>query len=316
MLPESRMGRWATLLLGAVCALTACHTGLENRRPIAAFDAAPLTGTAPLTVAFDASASRDPDGIVLTYGWDLGDGSVQDSVRFEHTFEAPGDFVVRLHVNDEWGAHHAVTRTIQVTPIPATISGAIEVVLEPRVTANEAQGSAPVIPGEWIVQFAAEPSALASGDAWLHDGRVFTVVRPLGLPGALLLRTEPTDAAETAALAAALSTRADVAFAEPNHRVEAFRIPNDPRYLQQWSLPAIGLPHAWEVTTGSPQTVVAVVDTGILHDRRDEARTHPARRGRVLPGFDFIADARVADDGGGRDDDPVDPRAGGGGQST
>ena len=316
MLLESRMGRSAALLLGIAVALTACLGEPANRRPIAAFDAVPLSGTAPLMVTFDASASRDPDGVVLAYDWDLGDGTLRSDAQFVHVFDDPGLFVVRLLVSDEWGAHHAMERTIEVVPTPATISGALDVHLQPEVAAAGGFGAAPVIPGEWIVQFTPGTVTLASSGAWLHQGRTFTALRRLGLPDTLLMRTEPTDAAETAVLTASLNDRADVVFAEPNHRVEAFEVPNDPRYPQQWSLPAIGLPHAWAVTTGSPQTVVAVVDTGILHDPDDDARTHPDLRGRVLPGFDFIVDPVVANDGDGRDDDPFDAGDGAGWQAS
>ena len=48
-----------------------------------------------------------------------------------------------------------------------------------------------------------------------------------------------------------------------------------------------------DVTTGSPNVVVAVVDTGY--------RPHADLAGRVLPGYDFISDPFIANDGDGRD---------------
>src|SRR3972149_962530 len=48
---------------------------------------------------------------------------------------------------------------------------------------------------------------------------------------------------------------------EPASRAET--IPNDPLYPQQWALPKIRAPQAWDVTTGSRAVKVAIVSTGI-----------------------------------------------------
>jgi subtilisin family serine protease len=40
-------------------------------------------------------------------------------------------------------------------------------------------------------------------------------------------------------------------------------IPNDPRYGEQWHLPKIGAPAAWDIAAGSSNVLVAVIDTGI-----------------------------------------------------
>ena len=39
--------------------------------------------------------------------------------------------------------------------------------------------------------------------------------------------------------------------------------PNDPLYAQQWSLPKVNAPQAWDVASGSPDVVVAVIDSGV-----------------------------------------------------
>lgn len=111
---------------------------------------------------------------------------------------------------------------------------------------------------------------------------------------------------------------AAVEYAVPDRRKYRAAVPNDPLYgpgqiTQQWWLTppsatlvsAIDAEHAWDVTTGSTRIVVAVVDNGVLFDHPDLGRF--AQGGKLLPGYDMISDASVANDGDGRDPDPSDP---------
>lgn len=55
---------------------------------------------------------------------------------------------------------------------------------------------------------------------------------------------------------------------------------------------SIDVEPAWDITTGSPSFIVAVLDTGI-------SMTHPEFSGRILPGYDFVNnDADAQDDEG------------------
>lgn len=74
--------------------------------PVAAFMVTPASGPAPLTVSVDGSASLDPDGAVLNYSWDWGDGSTASSgVTTSHTY-APdllGQISITLTVTAQSG---------------------------------------------------------------------------------------------------------------------------------------------------------------------------------------------------------------------
>jgi len=61
----------------------------------------------------------------------------------------------------------------------------------------------------------------------------------------------------------------DVEYAELNYIISANSIPNDPMYPDQWSLGKIAAEGAWSIYTGSSQTVVAVLDTGVDYNHRD-----------------------------------------------
>ena len=93
-----------------------------------------------------------------------------------------------------------------------------------------------------------------------------------------------------------------VEYAEPDRRKFRLLTPNDPQFPSQWHLTdylgGINAPAAWDITTGSSATVVAVIDTG--------QTSHPDLDAKLLTGYDFISDAERANDGDGRDTDPSD----------
>ncbi len=98
----------------------------------------------------------------------------------------------------------------------------------------------------------------------------------------------------------------EVEYAEPDLMMQPMLTPNDPLYPNQWHYFAptpgnygINLPAAWDITTGASNVVVAVIDTGITD--------HADLIGRTVPGYDFISDPMVSNDGDGRDADPHDP---------
>jgi PKD repeat protein len=66
---------------------------------------------------FDASGSSDPDGIINSYTWFFGDGSVSyGGSMASHTYAAAGSYEIRLIVKDNLGVATEATRTVTVVP--------------------------------------------------------------------------------------------------------------------------------------------------------------------------------------------------------
>jgi len=70
---------------------------------------------------------------------------------------------------------------------------------------------------------------------------------------------------------ALVRTAQHVRAASPDRLCYPLRIPNDPRYDEQWHWPLISAPQGWDVQTGRPTTVVAIVDSGIQTNHPDLA---------------------------------------------
>lgn len=92
----------------------------------------------------------------------------------------------------------------------------------------------------------------------------------------------------------------DLAYAEPNYILKPLNVPNDPYYELQWHYSLVDLPEAWDVTTGSSDVIVAVIDTGVV-------LTHPDLASKLTAGYDFVSDSGMSNDGDGIDANPNDP---------
>ena len=91
-----------------------------NEPPIPAFTVFPPEPEAGEPIAFDASATIDPDGAVDQVWWDFGDGSLDIGPVVEHTYSSSGTYSVTLTVSDNEGAVTTLVDAIDVRAAAST----------------------------------------------------------------------------------------------------------------------------------------------------------------------------------------------------
>lgn len=83
-----------------------------NQLPAARLSTAPTSGTAPLSIHFEGTSSSDPDGAIVSYAWDFGDGAMGTGPVIDHTYSTPGTYTANLTVTDNLGARASTQTTI------------------------------------------------------------------------------------------------------------------------------------------------------------------------------------------------------------
>lgn len=203
------------------------------------------------------------------------------------------------------------TPTPTATPTPpgttGTVTGSVAVA---ATRVPEAAGVGPVrpvrtslgrpvlVPDQLMVKF--RPGVASTTEADIHRQAGATVLRTIERLDVQVVRLAPGSSAEAAMSAYRASGL--VEYVEQDKYAYAQVNPTDPMYSSQWHYPQIGLPAAWDITTGGA-VIVAVLDTGIRF-------THPDLIGVTVlgsgPHTDFVSDPGNGD-GDGRDNDPTDP---------
>jgi len=115
-------------------AATVLVTVSQNLPPVATATSDVATGDIPLTVNFDASASYDPEGGLVTYSWNFADpttgvNNISNLPNPIHTFNNAGTYTVLVDVIDNFGnvtqasVNIIATDPVVVTPLPGGDTG-------------------------------------------------------------------------------------------------------------------------------------------------------------------------------------------------
>lgn len=152
--------------------------------------------------------------------------------------------------------------------------------------------TASAVPGQFIVQFRPtasrnqRQSTLAALGAY-----VVRRIEPLNLDVLEIpaLTKTSTSTAMDRILAHARDNH-DIVFLEPNYIYTTTYLPNDSAYQNQWAWSMVRAPQAWDITRGSPNSTIAVLDTGIDQE-------HPDLKAKVANhGIDLVTAEGIAHD--------------------
>jgi len=78
-----------------------------------------------------------------------------------------------------------------------------------------------------------------------------------------------------------MATGDNIVFAEPDYHVNVFSQLSDPQFPDQWHHPIVSTPDAWNITEGSQNIKVCVIDSGVLTG-------HPDLASNVVNGWNVI----------------------------
>ena len=88
---------------------------LLNRIPHAQFTFQPNPAPTHHPIQFDASESYDPDGEIISYHWDFGDGGTAEGPVVEHEFQTPSiEYRAVLTVTDDSGDENTMYRLVEL----------------------------------------------------------------------------------------------------------------------------------------------------------------------------------------------------------
>jgi PKD repeat protein len=99
----------------STCTTTATITDAPNLPPVCDANG-PYTGDVGTPIQFDGTGSTDPDGTIVLFEWDFGDGESGTGATPTHVYTAPGSYLATLCVTDEDSAQSCCEADVTVLP--------------------------------------------------------------------------------------------------------------------------------------------------------------------------------------------------------
>lgn len=88
----------------------------DNQNPVASFFYTPSSPVVNQVIQFNATESHDPDGTIVSYQWEFGDGTpAAAGVLVNHYFSSIGTYTVYLRVTDDSGNMDSATQSVTVS---------------------------------------------------------------------------------------------------------------------------------------------------------------------------------------------------------
>ncbi len=156
-------GRWSSEATRKVSVLIN-----GNHLPAAKLKASPISGSIPMSITFDASASSDTEGPLTNYVWEFGDGTNEQSAVaiINHFYTTAGSLTATVTVTDSAGATSSASVNLLIRDSYALPSA--------NFTAKPTVGYGPL-----AVDFIEDPTSHITSRLWTFgDGGTATTQNP------------------------------------------------------------------------------------------------------------------------------------------
>jgi len=177
-----------------------------QKPPLGALDGPYAGEEGGAAISMSAAASLDPNGTIVSYAWDFGDGATAAGPAVAHAYAQDGIYPVRLVVTDDDGLTDTVVTTATVSnvaPVVAPIAGAT-LLIHQTYQASGSFADPGSDPGTATVDYGdgSGPAPLAL------DGRTFALAHVYDVAGTFTVTVSISDGTAVAAALAAVTVTA------------------------------------------------------------------------------------------------------------